>query len=77
MPFLVIKIKKNEKKHENKLGSIIQYEEIHFAIQEFMFNIDTSMLMKISKLFFETATLFDLGQPRFVCEGDLEDKSIN
>jgi len=61
MPFFVIKIKKNEKKHENKLGSIIQYEEIHLGMQEFMFNIDTSILIKISKLFFETATLFDLG----------------
>ena len=61
MPFLVLKIKKNEKKYEKKVGSIIQYEEIHFAIQEFMFNIDTLILIKISKLFFQTATLFDLG----------------
>ena len=69
MPFLVLKVKKNEKKYENKVGSIIQFEEIHFAIQEFMFNIDTLMLINICKLFFKTATLFDLG--KFVSEGKM------
>ena len=35
LPFLKIAIDKSEKKYEGKLGSIIRFEQIHFAIQEF------------------------------------------
>ena len=41
LPFLKIAIDKSEKKYEGKLGSIIRYEYIHFAIQEFFLQAET------------------------------------
>lgn len=31
-PFLILKFKKNVKEFENKLGQIVNFEHVHFAI---------------------------------------------
>ena len=41
LPFLKIAIDKSEKKYDGKIGSMIRYEQIHFAIQEFFLQAET------------------------------------
>jgi len=55
VPFMKITMRKTEKKYDGRLGSIVRYEEAHFAIQEFFMQAETSIVL--DNLHFITITL--------------------
>jgi hypothetical protein len=52
------KVIKSEKNYDNKVGSYIRFEEIHFAIQEFCFQANTSVLLRNLAFVEVTVSLF-------------------
>ena len=39
MPFMLFKVNKVEKYYENKIGSIVRFDHIHFGVREFFVNV--------------------------------------
>lgn len=45
MPFISLNIVKKEKSYENKIGSIVRFDQIHFAMQEFCLQANTNAIL--------------------------------
>lgn len=43
-PFLLLKVSKSERQFQGKVGSIVRFEEIHLAMQEFFVQAETGIL---------------------------------
>ena len=59
-PFMKIQMQKTEKKYDGMLGSIVRYEQVHFAIQEFFLQAETSIVLNNLNFIMSTVDLFNL-----------------
>jgi len=54
---LLFKVNKSEKVFANKIGSIIRFEEIHFATREFFINAESQLILQTFNMFLDSTEL--------------------
>jgi hypothetical protein len=52
-------IEKNEKHFDGKLGSVVRYDLIYAAMQEFFINLDTDIITKLMQIAILVTDLLD------------------
>ena len=58
MPFIKFILIKNEKTYEQKIGSIVRFDEIHLAMQEFCLQANTNDILNNINFAIATFQLF-------------------
>lgn len=59
IPFVLVSIVKNTKSYEQKIGSVVRFDEIHCAMQEFSVQVNTGMIINTVKFMIQTMYLFE------------------
>jgi hypothetical protein len=54
-----MEIVKTERRHKGRLGSIVKFETIHLAMQEFFIQIETSIIVQNLKFIMKMANLIE------------------
>ena len=65
IPFLLLSVSKSERRFEGKIGSIVRFDAVHLAMQEFFVQVETSIMesnfsfiLQIIALFYQQADNF-------------------
>lgn len=59
MPFFTFSVQKKTTTYKGRVGSIVRYDQIHWAMQEFCIQINTNMIMHNLNFAVATACLLD------------------
>lgn len=59
IPFVLVSVVKNTKSYQHKIGSVVRFDEIHCAMQEFSVQVNTGMIINTAKFMIQTMYLFE------------------
>lgn len=57
-PFLLLSVSKSERRFQGKVGSIVRFDSVHLAMQEFFVQVETSIMESNLSFILEIIGLF-------------------
>ena len=76
-PFVMVLIEKKEKQYDGIAGSIVRYDKVHFAVQEFFISAETQIILKNRHFILSILKLLDFSQADLHNAEQIEQNELN